>query len=70
MSAPGVHELHGGHTRLKMAGVDRPTGGLTSSSGVPRPSGGATSRTISPLHCSTDWVDGSSDIHMGAYFPI
>ena len=34
---------------LKMAGVERPTGGLTSSSGVPRPSGGGTSRTISPL---------------------
>ncbi len=32
-----------------MAGVERPTGGLTSSSGVPRPSGGGTSRTISPL---------------------
>mmetsp|Transcript_26002 Transcript_26002/g.56693 ORF Transcript_26002/g.56693 Transcript_26002/m.56693 type:complete len:286 (-) Transcript_26002:304-1161(-) len=33
---------------LKILGVDRPTGGLTSSMGVERGSGGSTSSTISP----------------------
>jgi hypothetical protein len=37
---------------LKMAGVARPSGGLTSSIGTPSPSGGSAFSTISPLQCN------------------
>lgn len=49
-SGTDVYSRAGTGAHLKMAGVDRPTGGFTSSSGTPSPRGGSTFSTTSPLH--------------------